>query len=371
MSGGRRIIGAGAVGALKDFKQGKKTDVLSVATTSWAIGDASTLQVVVSATAGDILEAELAGRCQNEANWVNMDAATIVGGSITNRFSNDANGVASWFALGNEYQPLAGPVQYTVQSGDVVNDQVTVALVTKGSTTSPAKTFGVPMIFGVKNLGQPGIATIQSTIITPDTQPSLSNPADYEFSSNSTSLPSGWSWVNQGSATYNETLGIGALDLPGGGADESRHIVQNIPAAGSFTLIVKFYHISPGSGLFQSRHIVLRDSATDKQMRFSLVIAASPELVVDYYSNNTTFSNRRGAAVVLQGDSISAGVPYVKIVKNSATSWDWYVSQDGVGWLPIHSAINVSTDLTPNQIGIGANMRTARTIVSAHHFRVT
>lgn len=215
------------------------------------------------------------------------------------------------------------------------------------------------------------LAQSGSSVVTPDTPPGSPNAADYEFLATTTSLPSGWSWVNQGSATYDERLGFGALDLPAGGGDESRHIVQTIPAAGSFTLIVKFTHLSPGSGLFQSRHIVLRDSATDKQMRFSLIISGSPEAVVDYYSNNTTFSARRGAAVVLQGDSISPGIPYVKVVKSSASSWAWSVSQDGVGWLPVHSAINVSTDLTPNQIGFGANMRGARTIVSAHHFRVT
>lgn len=214
-------------------------------------------------------------------------------------------------------------------------------------------------------------AAQSGSTVSPDTPPGSPNAADYEFGATTTSLPSGWAWVNQGSATYDEQLGIGALDLPAGGGDESRHIVQTIPAAGSFTLIVKFHHISAGGGLFQSRHVVLQDSATGKQMRFSLIISASPEAVVDYYSNNTTFGARRGAATVLQGDSISAGLPYVKVVKTSASSWAWSVSQDGVGWLPIHSAINVSTDLTPDKIGIGANMRGARTVVSAHHFRVT
>lgn len=202
----------------------------------------------------------------------------------------------------------------------------------------------------------------------PDEVPASPSSYDYEFEATSSSLPAGWSWVNQGTSTYSEALGVGALDLTLGAADEARHIVRGINTGGSWTLTAKLMAFSIGAtGTTPSRHIVLRDSATSKEMRFSLLTDGTA--VVDYYTNVTTFSARRGATVTLLPSQILGALYYVKIVKNSASSWDWYVSVDGAGWMPMHTGINVSTDLTPDQFGVGGNMRARRTLVNVGWFR--
>ena len=67
----------------------------------------------------------------------------------------------------------------------------------------------------------------------PDDIPASPNAADYEFNGSGSSLPTGWSWVNQGTSTYAEANGYGSLDFQAGGADESRGIVRAVPAGAS------------------------------------------------------------------------------------------------------------------------------------------
>lgn len=212
-------------------------------------------------------------------------------------------------------------------------------------------------------------ATGGSSIVSADTPPDTPSAYDQEFDTTSSSLPTGWSWVNQSTSTYNELNGRGALDLTLGAADEARAIVQDINTDGSWTLTVKLNSFSIGStGTSPSRHVVLRDSATSKEMRFAIIVDGTA--VVDYYTNATTFSARRGAAVTLLPSQVFNALQYIKITKNSASSWSWWVSTDGAGWMPMHAGINVSTDLTPDQFGVGGNMRARRTMVTVDWFRV-
>lgn len=220
--------------------------------------------------------------------------------------------------------------------------------------------------------GAPAWAPAQSgtSVVSADTPPASPSAYDQEFDAASSSLPSGWSWVNQSTSTYVEQNGRGALDLTLGASDESRAIVRGINTGGSWTLTVKLNSFSIGStGTLPSRHVLLRDSATSKEMRFSIITDGTA--VVDYYTNATTFSARRGGTVTLLPSQVFNVLQYVKITKNSASSWDWWVSVDGASWMPMHTGINVSTDLTPDQFGVGANMRARRTMVTVDWFRVT
>lgn len=213
-----------------------------------------------------------------------------------------------------------------------------------------------------------GLQWATPTVSRADVAPASPSAYDQEFEASSSSLPSGWSWVNQSTSTYLEQLGSGALDLTLGAADEARAIVRGINTGGSWTLTAKFQHFSIGStGTLPSRHVVLRDSATGKEMRFSLIVDGTG--VVDYYTSATAFSARRGGAVTILPSQTLPRLDYVKITKNSASSWDWWISTDGAAWMPMHTGINVSTDLTPDQFGIGANMRARRTLVNISWFR--
>lgn len=186
-----------------------------------------------------------------------------------------------------------------------------------------------------------------------DSPPGSPNAANYEFDASSTSLPSGWSWFNQGTSTYSEAYGIGSLDLQAGGSDEFRGVVRALPAGTTWIATFKAQAaLRIAGGTLPSRGLVLRESSSGKFTVFSQF--TNHGVVVDHYTNVTTYSSRPGASLDVFN---CLAFPYVRVRRNSATSYDFAVSPDGGTWLTTHAAINVSTHITPDQIGIGVNTR--------------
>lgn len=204
------------------------------------------------------------------------------------------------------------------------------------------------------------------TVDDPALWPGHADDEEFDRSGPVGSLPTGWAWVNQSTSTYSELRGVGALDFVAGGSDESRGIVRAIPAGSSFTATFKALPAFRRSGTtLPSRHLILRDSTTSKLTVYSQTL--SDEVVVDHYTDPTSFSSRPGGVVTVHAAALR---PYVRVLKNSATSWDFAVSADGVAWVTTHTGINVSTHMTPNQIGIGVNSRTNRLSLGVDWYRV-
>jgi hypothetical protein len=125
---------------------------------------------------------------------------------------------------------------------------------------------------------------------------------DQEFDADySTALPAGWSWINQN-------------------------------------------YLGPA--------LLLRESSTGKILTWFEYLS-NMQTGGNLWTNATSFNS----TVIGSGTTLATaqqGIPpYWRIRKNSATSWDFLVSYDGIGWAPWFTGINVSTWLTPNQFGWG------------------
>ena len=193
---------------------------------------------------------------------------------------------------------------------------------------------------------------------------------DQEFEASSSSIPAGWSWVNQGSITYSEAFGAGTMTIPSnGGSDTWRGVFQSLSGApSSWTAIAKITASGSQAGGAYHFGMTLRDSASGKLLPLNFWYGIKMELV--RWTNPTT---PEGGWYVAHGDAVSfPSIPpqYFMIKKNSSTSWDFKFSPDGITWFAIASALNISGFITPDQIGIATNPSNAVCSVACHWFRL-
>lgn len=189
---------------------------------------------------------------------------------------------------------------------------------------------------------------------------------DYEFEGSSSSLPSGWSWVNQGSATYQEDYGAGVLASPSSASSFTwRAIVRSLSgAAASWTATVKLPWIG-GRGADSYGALLLRQSSDGKMVTLGTPSSVTGGWYIDKWTTATAYnssfvSNKTTAHIRVY--------EYLRIRKNSASSWDFLVSPDGLSWFPIGSAIDVGAYMTPDQIGFGTENHNSETVSASCHW---
>lgn len=185
----------------------------------------------------------------------------------------------------------------------------------------------------------------------PDWPPPAGLTYSYEFQGNGTTLPSGWSWTGQGSSTYNEGKGVGAIYNPG--ATPISGIYRALPTA-PFTLTAKLHHsYLANSTNYMKSGLFLTDLT--KAMLFSFggdagyygsASGGTAGTAVEYYSTLSTFSSAN-----LSWTAVS-DMKYMQIVYTSSSSVAFKFSADGVQFITAISGVNVSTNFTPTQIGI-------------------
>lgn len=173
---------------------------------------------------------------------------------------------------------------------------------------------------------------------------------DIEFdANNSASLPTGWGWVNQGSATYLERFSVGSMGYPTGQNTNSVRILsRSVPTASAYTMVAKMTLMSQPNGGNVYQGLILRDSATGKFAMFAIGTAG---ITLTYWTNATTFSSTPNSDGVVLADI--GGPIYLRIKKNSSTSYDFATSYDGVTWRDMATGINITTHMTPDEYGFG------------------
>lgn len=192
---------------------------------------------------------------------------------------------------------------------------------------------------------------------------------DQEFSAVGSSLPSGWSWFNQGSATYAEQLGAGIVTFPAGTGNNWRGVVRGLPSESTWTAYGRISGTVVGA-TESYVGVILTDGTKIIELALysatgALYSGANGHTFMDRWTNATTYS----AAIT---NIIIHGTPrYWRVRRNSASSYDFAVSEDGVTWAAVQSAYDVSAFMTPTHIGMGGNIKTNRADQTAiHWFRV-
>lgn len=189
---------------------------------------------------------------------------------------------------------------------------------------------------------------------------------DYEFDATSTSLPSGWSWVNQGSATYSESFGAGVISHPGpaGATDDNKAIVRSLPTPTSWAATAKVRVVSKDTNFF-SAGLCLQESSSGKLVTFS-VARTGRTVDSDKWTNPTTFSASLAAAFTVHDTCC-----YLRLTRNADATYTHEVSPDGAAWFTVAASSSVASFMTPDQLGVFALRNGATPVAAAvHWFRV-
>ena len=136
-------VGAGSVAPIVDFAHVRKADgdlLLSATDGAWEDVDPS-LDLVVEAEPGDLVEVALSSVWEGETNW-NLDVVTVVAGSPVTAFASgnadrQPGGVSCWTYAApdpKEYAPVSGSTALVVGGDDVVGGLVTLRLQHRAAT---------------------------------------------------------------------------------------------------------------------------------------------------------------------------------------------------------------------------------------------
>lgn len=175
---------------------------------------------------------------------------------------------------------------------------------------------------------------------------------DYEFDGSGSSLPSGWSWVNQGSATYLERFGAGTITSDIAGGSPWNIIVRSISGS-SWDAVAKLEAVvrSAANGY---AGLIARDSSGTKFAALSCYPGSAPSVFVEKWNSPTSFNaNVASLQIPMSSSAGRAAATYLRLRKNNATSYDFMVSPNGLAWFTIVPAVDLSAFLSIDQIGFG------------------
>ena len=179
---------------------------------------------------------------------------------------------------------------------------------------------------------------------------------DYEFEANNTAaLPSSWSWIRQGTATYLENYGAGTITNDGEGhpawAFMGRTVnVSGLGAGGEFTLYAKL----GVAGAPNLAGIFVRDSSSGKTIFLSLNGTVGKYSGWPTPQTPNTFPDF-GPTNGVTGLNTLRYAKIRRYLVSSAERFDFHVSPDGLAWQPVR--LNFTTTwaspLTVDTIGFG------------------
>lgn len=98
--------------------------------------------LTITAAAGDVLVLAPEALGDNTGADTQFEAATRVSGADTNYWSTGTStsrwpgGLPAWYLPSSHFTPMAAPVPYTVQAGDIVSGQVTVRFYARSTGAS-------------------------------------------------------------------------------------------------------------------------------------------------------------------------------------------------------------------------------------------
>lgn len=179
---------------------------------------------------------------------------------------------------------------------------------------------------------------------------------DQEFDGSGASLPAGWAWFNQDTADFVQQFGYGAISNTGGAdASDVQGAVMDLEG-NEWTADMHLSAVSDDATGY-SGMVVLRDSASGGLVMlgmFSPLEDDTPELYLIHWDDADGTNE-----VVIGGPyTFTPGLSHdaiFRVVKNSNTDYDFQVSPTGGPFIPLATAVDLSTYISPDQIGFGLN----------------
>lgn len=153
---------------------------------------------------------------------------------------------------------------------------------------------------------------------------------------------SGLTWVNQGSATTDETKGGILLHVPSSGSADVKALIKSIPG-GSYTFDIG-YTVQAKSTNYGIHGIFIRDSNSAK-----VIIAGNYNDGICVYKFNSVTSP---SGPYVQHDNVVKSSKMFMRVVDSGGNFVFYWSVDGVFWDQLYSVSRTDWLAAPDQIGI-------------------
>jgi len=212
--------------------------------------------------------------------------------------------------------------------------------------------------------------------ITPDTHPTIPNPADDEFEYGTSVDTTGtrfsgatpWTWVNQGTATGVVAAGALVLSVPASSTANARTIFQPA-AAGDWKYRINLLdqNSNAGSTNIFSAGLIVRNSANGRMFSFSRSYSTGMKWLVQRWASSTAVN-----ATVYSSDGFSAPffrsshIPTYFEVEKLGTSVIFRISDSGVAgtfytiateplatYLLAVDQVGIYVDTTNNNVSMG------------------
>lgn len=202
---------------------------------------------------------------------------------------------------------------------------------------------GVHWIHGALASDMPAMSIDRASDFSDVMGPDLGFDCEFNRSDASTA-PTGWSWVNQGAATYLERFGVGSIALGSAAGNNMIGFSRTAPGTATWMATAKVRASGVGGSNGPYVGIAVRDSVSGKFVTM-VHSGGTDNIQVDNYSNPTTYGGSSPVPSVRFPNRSVAGGWFVAVRKNSATSFDFLASADGISWLPVLLAHNPTTYL--------------------------
>lgn len=229
------------------------------------------------------------------------------------------------------------------QSGALVEFDAYAEIVSKGA--GGTFVYYAPDWYLVSPTRDPG-STLEVRIPSQDDIPAVPNAFDEEFSrDNVSTIPSSMSWINQGTATYLERYGAATITIPQSTLNV-RGLAKTMPAGSTWDIITKVVPSAQRTSNFNAVFLGLRNPAGQL---YQVWADASRGFFTIAFNSPTSFNSQSSAIGLAQGGPAI----YLRMRRNSATSYDFGVSRDGRAYQMFSLAQNPFGVSTWDQVMIG------------------
>jgi hypothetical protein len=302
------------------------------------------LSAVIPAAVGDVLVATFTCSIYGGTSAF-AEVGLNIGGTLRR-----SNGITAYSGA----TPLTVQVRYVVEAGDISGGNVTVKPQWKKASGS------ISMINDTTDR-RPTVVVINSTTAgggggssssgtrysdtEADAALNASDAWDENFSRTGapTTIPASMAWVNQGSATFVERDGIGWLTGTAQNTQNHHIIEKTVPAGATWTIVGKFTIFTRPLNYWQMG-ISLRDSGSGRVQTWDV---EDRGLCLFSWNSPTSYNTESSHAGRLYTTQF-----YLRVKKNSATSYELTYSENGQNWLTVFAAHN-PTFLTGGVTHIG------------------
>jgi hypothetical protein len=180
--------------------------------------------------------------------------------------------------------------------------------------------------------------------------------SDLEFTTTGSTIPNSGAWLNQQSGdTFETHSGKAIISLLGAAFTYVRGVEWDCPATSAWQAIIKADFLQYGGG---EPVIYLRDSSGGVIAAFTW--RATVGWIILKFNSATSFATDSGAR---HDPDVPCGMPYLRIKKNSASSWDFGVGPTPRSFVNVWTAFNIGSWVTPNKLGFGGQTSSAAGIM--------